>query len=191
MVNITPVSSFNLTKNYDGTQGKILLNNLSAGATAYYWDFGNGKTSEDENPVITYTEDGTYTIQLISYNEFECSDTTFFEYELLFKGLYVPNAFAPSSSNLSIRMFKPVGMNLKTYHVMVFDTWGHMLWESTKLDTEGRPEEGWDGTFEGNLMPQGNYMWKITATFIDDSPWNGSDIGQGEYKTIGTVTLIK
>jgi PKD repeat protein len=191
MVHITPVSTFNITNNFGGTQGKIKLNNLSTGATAYYWDFGNGKTSEDENPVLTYTEDGTYTIKLISLNEFDCADTTFYEYELLFKGLYVPNAFSPSSSNLSVRLFKPIGMNLKQYHVMVFDTWGHMLWESTKLDTEGRPEEGWDGTYNGNLMPQGNYMWKINALFIDNAPWEGSDIGQGEYKTIGTVTLIQ
>ena len=74
---------------------------------------------------------------------------------------------------------------------MVFDSWGHLLWESNKIDDKGTPVEGWDGTFEGNLMPQGNYIWKITATFVDDTPWTGSDIGQGEFKTMGTVTLIR
>jgi hypothetical protein len=35
-------------------------------------------------------------------------------------------------------------------------------------------------------------MWKITATFVDDSPWNGSDVGGGASgKTMGTVTLIR
>jgi len=190
-VNITPVSAFTVTDSYSGTQGKIKLNNQSTGANAYSWDFGNGKSSEEENPVANFTEDGTYIIKLISLNEFDCTDTTFFEYNLLFKGLYVPNAFAPSSTNLGVRFFKPVGINLKQYHVVVFDTWGHLMWESILLDTKGSPSEGWDGTFNGANMPQGNYMWKITATFVDDTPWNGSDIGMGEYKTMGTVTLIR
>lgn len=192
-VNITPVSSFTLNDGYNGKQGQVKLNNFSTGADGYIWEFGNGKSSTDENPVATFTEDGTYTIKLITLNEFECSDTTFYEYNLLFKGLYVPNAFSPTNTNLSVRLFQPIGMNLKQgqYHVMVFDTWGHMLWESTKIDDKGKPVEGWDGTFEGKMMPQGNYIWKISATFVDDTPWTGSDIGQGEYKTIGTVTLIR
>jgi PKD repeat protein len=191
-VNITPISSFTLTNNYNDKQGQVKLNNLSSGANSYYWDFDNGRNSSDESPVATFTEDGTYAIKLISLNEFDCSDTTFYEYKLLFKGLYVPNAFAPTSTNLGVRLFQPVGTNLKQYHVMVFDMWGHMVWESTKLDDKGIPTEGWDGTFEGKIMPQGNYMWKINALFVDDSSWSGSDIGVGgSGKTMGSVALIR
>jgi hypothetical protein len=77
------------------------------------------------------------------------------------------------------------------YHITVFDNWGHLMWESTKLDVHGSPDEGWDGTFKGQLMPEGVYMWKISAVFVDGSVWKGSDIGKGEAKTIGTVTLIR
>jgi len=66
-----------------------------------------------------------------------------------------------------------------------------MLWESTLLDSEGRPVEGWDGKLNGELLPSGTYMWKIDASFIDDSPWNGNEIGHGEVKTMGTVTLVR
>ena len=82
-------------------------------------------------------------------------------------------------------------LNLKQYHVMVFDIGGHMMWESIKIDDTGQPAEGWDGTFGGNLMPQGNYIWKIVALFEDDTSWSGSDIGKGKYSTMGTVTLIR
>jgi gliding motility-associated-like protein len=191
-VNITPVSSFTVENGYNGKQGQVKIDNVSTGAESYYWDFGNGKSSTEENPVALFTEDGTYIIKLVSLNQFNCSDTTFYKYELLFKGLYVPNAFAPTSTNLGVRLFQPVGINLKQYHVTVFDNWGHLMWESTKLDDKGMPTEGWDGTFEGNAMPQGNYMWRISALFVDDSPWEGSDIGVGDSnKTMGTVTLIK
>ncbi|MEI7662637.1 MAG: PKD domain-containing protein, partial [Bacteroidota bacterium] len=192
-VNITPVSSFTVEDGYDGKQGQIKLNNRTPGDNTYSWEFGNGKSSSEKNPIATFTDDGTYIVKLISLNQFDCSDTTSYEYRLLFKGLYVPNAFAPSSTNLGIRLFQPVGINLKTYHVTVFDSWGHLMWESSKLDLDkGIPLEGWDGTFEGNMMPQGNYMWRISATFVDESPWNGSDNGVGgSGKTMGTVTLIR
>ncbi len=191
-VNITPVSSFTIVDGYNGKQGQVKVNNVSTGAESYTWDFGNGKGSTEQNPVALFTEDGTYTIKLISLNQFDCSDTTYYKYELLFKGLYVPNAFAPASTNLGIRLFQPVGVNLKQYHVTVFDMWGHLLWESTKLDDKGMPTEGWDGTFEGAAMPQGNYMWRISASFVDNSPWEGSDIGTGDSKkTMGSVTLVK
>lgn len=191
-VNVTPLSAFTLVDQFNGKQGQVKLNNLSTGAENYEWEFSNGKTSTDENPVATFTEDGTYAIKLVATNQWDCSDTTIYEYKLLFKGLYVPNAFAPTSTNLGVRLFQPVGVNLKFYHVQVFDSWGHLLWESIKLDEKGVPTEGWDGTFEGRIMPQGNYMWKINAMFIDETPWDGSDIGVGKSgKTIGNVTLIR
>jgi len=190
-VSVTPLSSFNLVDNIDGMTGKIQLQNESTGATGYWWDFGNGRTSEEENPTVTYTEDGTYIIMLVSMNDYGCLDTTYYEYEVLFKGLYVPNAFAPTSTNLGVMLFKPIGVNLKKYHVQVYTSWNELLWESTLLDSEGRPVEGWDGTFDGNLLDSGTYMWKIDASFIDDSQWNGSDIGKGDISTMGTITLIR
>lgn len=190
-VNPTPMAAFTITDNLEGMIGKIQLNNKSAGATIYFWNFGNGETSMDENPIVTYKNDGTYTIRLVTANDFNCYDTTYYKYEVLFKGLWVPNAFSPTNTNIAVRLFKPVGINIKQYHVMVFDSWGHLMWESTLLDSQGRPVEGWDGTFNGNLQPQGTYMYKINALFIDNSEWQGSDIGKGEAKTMGTVTLIR
>jgi hypothetical protein len=80
---------------------------------------------------------------------------------------------------------------MKQYNIQVFDNMGHLLWESSELDIDGRPVEGWDGTSEGKLSPQGTYMWKASATFIDDTIWQGSDIGKGETKTMGVVSIIR
>ena len=43
-------------------------------STEYLWDFGDGNTSTDPNPLHTYTAQGTYTISLIAYNTGLCSD---------------------------------------------------------------------------------------------------------------------
>jgi gliding motility-associated-like protein len=39
------------------------------------WDFGDGGTSTDENPSHTYTDAGTYTVELIGVIESGCNDT--------------------------------------------------------------------------------------------------------------------
>ncbi|HTX88825.1 MAG TPA: PKD domain-containing protein, partial [Bacteroidales bacterium] len=192
-VHVSPVSSFTMKENIDGMTGKIQLDNLSIGADTYFWDFGNGQNSTEQNPIVTYSEDGTYLIMLISSNTYQCSDTTYFKYEVLFKGLYIPNAFAPTSTNLAVRYFKPIGVNLKSFHIEVYDVWGHLVWESSDLDSQGRPLGQWNGDLNNNgeVCPMGTYMWKATATFIDDTIWEGSDIGKGSTATSGTVTLIR
>lgn len=43
---------------------------------SFLWDFGNGQTSTAENPVVTYSQPGTYTVKLIArINDGECADT--------------------------------------------------------------------------------------------------------------------
>lgn len=52
--------------------GEMLqITNCSEGATSYLFDFGNGKTSEAENPSINFGEGGTYTILLTITNDKE------------------------------------------------------------------------------------------------------------------------
>jgi hypothetical protein len=129
---------------------------------------------------------------LVSFNQYGCADTTYLPYEVLFKGLYVPNAFSPSYGVQGVNLFKPVGVNLTEYKAEVYDSWGHLLWKSTMLDDAGRPVEGWNGyKSNGDIYPQGTYLWIIKAIFSDGTVWEGSDIGKGQGKAFGTVTLIR
>jgi len=42
----------------------VQLTNHSIMAQSYHWDFGNGQTSNEENPYVLYTSSGQYTIRL-------------------------------------------------------------------------------------------------------------------------------
>ncbi len=190
-VNPTPVSYFNTISNYDGIYGKVLCENLSVGAIQYMWDFDNGETSEIENPQVVYEDPGKYIIQLVVLNEYQCYDTSYKELEITIQGLFVPNAFIPEGDNPDLQLFKPVGINLRKYKIEIFNRWGFVIWSSMKLDSEGSPAEGWDGTLGGKPLPIGDYVWKIEAEFKTGQPWQGSDVGDGNEKTYGTVTLIR
>lgn len=190
----SPVSSFEFNENYENIQGQLLFENSSVGATHYFWDFGNGKTSFADNPQITYDIDGTYPITLIAYSDKECNDTSQVTYKFMVKGLFIPNAFSPENPHTEVQLFKPVGINLEEYLIQVYDRFGNLLWYSDKLDDLGRPVEGWNGRYNGVLLPEGVFVWKAKAVFRDGLIWNSHDVGNYENMnnlTHGTVTLIR
>lgn len=190
----SPVSAFSFNENYDNVQGQLLFQNSSTGATHYYWDFGNGASSFADNPQTRYDIDGTYPISLIAYSDKECSDTSQVIYKFMVKGLFIPNAFSPENPHTEVQLFKPVGINLKEYLIQVYDRFGNLLWYSSKLDDQGRPVEGWNGRYNGVLLPEGVYVWKAEAVFKDGVIWNSHDVGSYENlknTTKGTVTLIR
>ncbi len=186
-----PYADFDMTSDYSGSQGKVMFENGSIYADHFLWDFGNGQTSTVESPIEVYEDDSTYLITLISYNEYGCSDTSWMEYNLFFKGLYFPTAFSPNNPNSEVSLFTPAGVNLAKYHVQVFDMRGNQVWESEAIDDAGRPTESWDGYYDGRLMPQGLYLWQATATFTDGTIWQGTVLQNEEPQLQGTVTLIR
>ncbi len=44
----------------------VTFTNESTEATSYQWDFGNGETSAETNPTVTYREEGAYSVSLIA-----------------------------------------------------------------------------------------------------------------------------
>lgn len=194
IVNPTPTASFTMTENYENTQGRVLFTNTSVGAKEYEWDFDAGVPEFQIDPVVDFPGDGEYEITLIAYNEFNCPDTMIMKYELMYKGLWIPNAFSPNNPNAQVRLFKPVGTNLKSYMIEVYDTWGNILWTASELDENGSPISDWDGVYEGSLLPQDTYLWKATAVFNDGTIWEGKNVGNNEnipQYSYGTVYLIR
>lgn len=49
---------------YSAEDLKVTFTNTSIGATSYGWDFGDGNSSTEENPVHTYADGGTFTVVL-------------------------------------------------------------------------------------------------------------------------------
>jgi trimeric autotransporter adhesin len=154
--------------------------NASTGADSYIWDFGNNTSSNEYHTNVTYPEQaGTYTVTLIAINDFGCRDTSFryvtLEEELVF---YVPNSFTPDGDEFN-NVFKPImtsGFDPFSYSLRIFNRWGELLFESKNH------EVGWDGTFNGNLLPLGTYTWVMNFK----APSNDK-----KYEFSGHINIIR
>jgi gliding motility-associated-like protein len=136
----------------------------------------------------------SFQVMLIASNGYGCKDSVLKDIYVIKKSLYVPNVFAPDFSGVEnlVKIWKPAGMGLSTYHAQVFDKWGELLWESTALTPDHQPQDGWDGTYQGKTCQQDVYVWKIEATFVDGTLWKGMSYPkEPERKTIGSVTVIR
>jgi gliding motility-associated-like protein len=88
--------------------------------------------------------------------------------------VYIPNSFSPGSTKGLNDQFGPEGLYIKDYRMKIFNRWGQEIFSTS----EGKK---WDGTFEGEIVPQGVYTYTIVLTGEDGSTEAFS----------GTVTVIR
>ncbi len=171
--------------------GIIQFNNLSEDASTYVWDFGDGNLSNEESPLHRYYENGVWQVLLEAIGSNGCKDDTLLLVKPdFFRGLFIPNAFSPEQGLGEVRLFKPKGVGLKEYKIEVFSPYGQLIWKSESL-SEGQPDESWDGSLNGHLLPQDVYVWKAYGIFEDGTVWQGMPDKNGNPKTMGSLVLLR
>lgn len=178
-----PTAGFNLISPNPATlvEATIAFDDVSTGGDTCYWDFGDGNllTSIGCGDVShNYADTGAYHVQQIVVNQFGCSDTVYYDvYIIPNTSLYVPNTFTPNGDGKN-DMFFAFGEYVDNFHMMVFDRWGNLIFESNDI------LKGWDGKANGGkyLAQIDTYVWVITY----NEQYNGY-----HHKLIGHVNLIR
>jgi len=65
IVNTVPMANFTANATAGSTPFTVQFTDQSSDANGYQWQFGDGTTSTDQNPVHTYTQPGSYTVTLV------------------------------------------------------------------------------------------------------------------------------
>jgi PKD repeat protein len=160
---------------------------------AWVWTFGDGDSSTAQDPEYTYPDTGLYAVNLVVTNKNSCTSTI--THYVRITGvpgqLFLPNAFIPTSGVTELRTFMAKGSGIKTWHMQIYNNYGQLVWETTRLSEKGEPVDGWDGTFKGVPAPQGAYTWQVSATFINGTLWKGMSYNNGLPRRTGTVNLIR
>ena len=89
--------------------------------------------------------------------------------------IWIPNAFTPKGENN--KTFGPVATFTQqdNYLFQIYNRMGLMIFQTTDIN------QGWDGRFNGEYVPQGNYVYIIYCTFSDGT----------SHVEKGTVTVIR
>ncbi|RBQ02641.1 PKD domain-containing protein [Pedobacter miscanthi] len=189
-----PVAIFTVTPGNEVSipNYSFAFKDVSTDAVSWQWTFGDGAVSTLQNPNHTYANEGSYTVTLKVLNKEGCSSTTFQSVRIIGVpgNLSIPNSFMPASTKNEIKVFKAKGRGIKEWQMSIFNKWGQLLWETTKLD-DGSPLEGWDGTYNGQDQPQGVYYWKVDIKFINGSDWKGMTYDSSPPRKTGVIYLIR
>ena len=108
-----------------------------------------------------------------------CKDTLRKTIEV--KGAYnvwIPSSFTPNFDKINdvfIPVFSPYGIDTKHYEFTIFNRWGSLLFNTSNVNV------GWDGTFKGEPVNEGVYVFTLKFKDADGVI----------YDKIGHVTLLK
>ncbi|MEN8958612.1 MAG: gliding motility-associated C-terminal domain-containing protein, partial [Flavobacteriales bacterium] len=69
--------------------------------------------------------------------------------------IYIPNSFTPNR-DFKNEYFVISARDLIEFKIEIFNRWGELIYESEDI------EKSWDGTYKGNDVPTGTYIWKLT-----------------------------
>ncbi len=157
LVNVYPKAVSNFSANpivTDLLNPNVSFTNFSTSGN-YQWSFGDGNISSLINPQNTYSDTGSYNVQLIVISPDGCRDTSSLEIYIsdLFT-VYIPNAFTPNGDGKN-DVFTPQINGAEWYQFWIYNRWGEQIWDS---GTNGEP---WNGIYKGSLVQQDVYVWRL------------------------------
>jgi hypothetical protein len=140
-----------------------VFNNTSNNANSYLWDFGDGTTATDKNPLHTYAAAGTYTVRLQSTNVCRTAERVTTLVTTVGANNLPAEAVVRVSPNPTTGDFEvwtsgaifPTGQ----VHCRLTDASGKVV-----AQVAGRAEDsGIHGTFRGHKLPPGVYQLQIVG----------------------------
>ncbi|MCC6576061.1 MAG: gliding motility-associated C-terminal domain-containing protein, partial [Flavobacteriales bacterium] len=127
---------------------------IDAGNSGSSFDWSSGQASQ----VILAGAYGWYFVDIT--NTFHCDLRDSVQVsEFCPPSIYVPNTFTPNADGIN-DTWGPVGRNVASLELIVFDRWGGVLWQTNS------PTDQWDGTAHGTEVPSEIYVWRMRYRFV-------------------------
>ncbi|MFM7023182.1 MAG: T9SS type B sorting domain-containing protein [Flavobacteriales bacterium] len=129
-------------------KGEVVMMAEQKTGYRYWWSTG------DTTAVIKVKEEGIYLLE-IQLPAVSCVYTKEVKVEnYCDANIFFPTAFTPNSDGIN-DVFHTPNFALQSYQLMIFDRWGKKLFETVD------PERGWDGRYQGGLVQEDVYVWKV------------------------------
>ena len=125
------------------------------------WDFGDGTSSTEQNPTHFYGKKGEFDVSLTIINEWGCTTSIVKRVSILrsYRVMF-PTGFTPLKDQN--QFFVPKFKGLVSGQLLIFNTWGDLIFETDDLNTVG-----WDGRLKGQLLDTGLYIYRYNGVATD------------------------
>ena len=141
-----------------------------------FWDFGDGITSIENNPLHTFSDTGTYIVKLIATDSLGCTDTI--TQIVIINGgfeVFIPNSFSPDADGLN-DIFEIKGIGILNSEYYIFNNFGIQIFYSNSITN------GWNGIPDGSTT---KVQLDIFTYLI-----NLTDIDGIKHKYVGHLSVI-
>ncbi len=159
-----PNAAFSYTTDFGCNGIELVTTNESQDATGYFWNFGDGTSSIESNPVHYFSTLQNQAIYMVAYNGI-CSDTMIINninYQVPDIQL-IPNVFTPNGDGKN-DCFNIPGLEKLSdcFELVIFNRWGNLVFKSDEHT------DCWDGKSTGNiLLPEGVYLYVVS--YLDEN----------------------
>jgi len=165
--------SFSMDKEVVKTFEDIQLIRNERNGVAVEWDFGDGAKVIGDTAVYQYPLAGDYTIQLIITSAEGCQFIAEQQITIQPSDYSIPNVFSPNNDGINDE-FKPLGKDIKSYRLRIYDRWGKEIFSKRNITWDGRNKDG-------RKMNAGVYFYVITLY------WNHG----GNVELDGNFSLLR
>ena len=154
----SPVAEFSFSPSVPELDQEIQFQDESVGAIEEWtWTVGAVEFSNLQNPTYSTSQAASFVVTLHVVDTNECEDsyaqTISFQSEDL---LYVPNSFTPNGDGINDG-FAPSDVFGIIHTFDIYNRWGEVIWSAENGNSV------WDGTYNGQLVPDGVYTWQISV----------------------------
>lgn len=148
-VAVRPVADFSYGYNDEYTAMDIAFTNLSLNANTYHWDFGDGQTSSETNPIHFFqlpddAPEKEYLVRLTAFRQNpSCSDQDSSTVIKLVKQSFIlPNVITLKNHDGKNDQLKFVGIKNGVWSVEIYNRWGRQVYKSNAYNND------WTAEFE-------------------------------------------
>ncbi len=127
--------------------GEVAFSDRSTQALRHYWDFGDGFSATEANPLHSYQTPGEYMVRLTITGAGGCTDEVIYgPYLVQAPSVFIPNVFTPNADGINDEfLVRYEGKD--SFRMQIFDRWGRPMFDGNTsslnswngLDPEGQP----------------------------------------------------
>lgn len=157
-------TDFDADRRFQCLPDTIRFLNNTPGAVQWLWDFGDGFTSTEQNPVHSYVLSGFYTVKLDVLDAGGCPGTVTksnFVQICDRPNVFFPTAFSPNGDGKNDE-YGPIGSGIATAEYAIYNQWGEKVFETKTLGVT------WDGKKDDTICPEGVYVYRATVKLVEE-----------------------